>query len=62
MMYVGGSTGGSLNPARQFGPWLLCGSDTALWPYVTGPLAAAVTVGAGAVLLRSPDRRKQHSR
>ncbi|MGW2206617.1 MIP/aquaporin family protein [Streptomyces sp. NPDC001774] len=62
IMYVGGSTGGSLNPARQFGPWLLSGSDTGLWPYVTGPLAAAVVVGAGAVLLRSLDRRQQHSR
>ncbi|MFB7368370.1 MIP/aquaporin family protein [Streptomyces sp. NPDC056222] len=62
IMYVGGSTGGSLNPARQFGPWLLSGADTGLWPYVTGPLAAAVVVGVGSVLLRSLARRRRHAR
>jgi hypothetical protein len=44
---------------RQFGPWLISGSGTELWPYVAGPLAAAAVVGAGTVVPRSPDRPKR---
>lgn len=43
--------GGSLNPARQFGPWLMAGRPGPAWPYLAGPLAAAVVVGALARLL-----------
>ncbi|MEU6707781.1 MIP/aquaporin family protein [Streptomyces wuyuanensis] len=50
-----GVTGGSLNPARQFGPWLLTGGDGTLWPYVAGPLAAALVVGAVAAAMPEPD-------
>jgi glycerol uptake facilitator-like aquaporin len=45
------TTGGSLNPARQFGPWLMAGAPGPIWPYLAGPLAAAVLVGALARLL-----------
>ncbi|GGT00633.1 MIP/aquaporin family protein [Streptomyces chromofuscus] len=44
-------TGGSLNPARQFGPWLMAGAPGPAWPYLAGPMAAAVAVGALARLL-----------
>lgn len=47
-------TGGSLNPARQFGPWLMSGGDALLWPYVVGPLIAAVVVGATAAAVFGP--------
>ncbi|MER5604281.1 aquaporin, partial [Streptomyces sp. NPDC002265] len=47
-------TGGSLNPARQFGPWLLSGGEGLLWPYVVGPLIAAVVVGATAAAVFGP--------
>ncbi|MFD7406743.1 MIP/aquaporin family protein [Streptomyces sp. NPDC059866] len=47
-------TGGSLNPARQFGPWLLAGGAGTLWPYIVGPLAAALFVGAVAAALPAP--------
>ncbi|MEU5096463.1 aquaporin [Streptomyces sp. NPDC020996] len=46
-------TGSSLNPARQFGPWFMAGSPGPLWPYLVGPLAAAVLVGTSARLLPS---------
>ncbi|MFD5571249.1 MIP/aquaporin family protein [Streptomyces cadmiisoli] len=44
-------SGGSLNPARQFGPWLMDAGDGRLWPYVVGPLVAAVVVGTTASAL-----------
>ncbi|MER8012469.1 aquaporin [Streptomyces sp. NPDC094149] len=44
-------TGGSLNPARQFGPWLMAGVPGPAWPYLVGPMGAAVAVGALARLL-----------
>ncbi|MFF4346017.1 MIP/aquaporin family protein [Streptomyces sp. NPDC001530] len=50
-------TGGSLNPAQQFGPWLLAGAPGSLWPYVVGPLAAALVIGAAAAALTGPADR-----
>ncbi|MGP4084885.1 MIP/aquaporin family protein [Streptomyces sp. KR55] len=47
-------TGGSLNPARQFGSWLLSGGDGLLRPYVVGPLIAAVVVGVTASAVPVP--------
>ncbi|GAB2934489.1 aquaporin [Streptomyces heilongjiangensis] len=51
MILTARTTGGSLNPARQFGPWVMADSAGPVWPYLTGPLAAAVLVGAVARLL-----------
>jgi glycerol uptake facilitator-like aquaporin len=47
------TTGGSLNPVRQFGPWLMAGSPGPIWPYLVGPLTAATLVGASTRLLPS---------
>jgi glycerol uptake facilitator-like aquaporin len=53
---LGTATGGSLNPARQFGPAIVSGQTQFLWVYLVAPL-----VGAGvAAWLRSQfqNRRK----
>ncbi|MET9206564.1 aquaporin [Streptomyces bacillaris] len=56
---LGPLTGGSANPARQFGPALLAweagGTGPLLWAYVAGPVLGAV---AGAVLWRKPGGRQ----
>ncbi|MYW29097.1 aquaporin, partial [Streptomyces sp. SID2119] len=43
---LGPLSGGSANPARQFGPALLSGEAGRLWVYVAGPVLGAVA-GAG---------------
>ncbi|MFJ7328713.1 MIP/aquaporin family protein [Streptomyces cyaneofuscatus] len=43
---LGPLSGGSANPARQFGPALLSGEAGQLWVYVAGPVLGAVA-GAG---------------
>ncbi|MFF6910323.1 MIP/aquaporin family protein [Streptomyces sp. NPDC012389] len=43
---LGPLSGGSANPARQFGPALLSGEVGRLWVYVAGPVLGAVA-GAG---------------
>ncbi|MCD9900365.1 aquaporin [Streptomyces sp. MT29] len=43
---LGPLSGGSANPARQFGPALLSGEAGRLWSYVAGPVLGAVA-GAG---------------
>ncbi len=45
VMVTGPLTGGSLNPARWFGPALVANSWGGVWPYLLGPLVAAV-IGA----------------
>jgi glycerol uptake facilitator protein/aquaporin Z len=40
-------TGGSFNPARQFGPALLSGQTRLLWCYLVAPIVGAVLVGVG---------------
>lgn len=45
---LGPLSGGSANPARQFGPALLSGEAGLLWVYVAGPVLGAVA-GAGLV-------------
>lgn len=50
IVMVGGPlTGGSFNPARWFGPALVDNTWGGVWPYVFGPLVAAVI---GVVLFR----------
>jgi MIP family channel proteins len=49
VMVTGPLTGGSLNPARWFGPALVDNTFGGVWPYVLGPLAAAIV---GAALFR----------
>jgi glycerol uptake facilitator-like aquaporin len=47
LIFVGGLTsGGSFNPARQFGPLLLSEQWWNMWPYLLGPLAGAVMLTA----------------
>jgi glycerol uptake facilitator protein len=49
VMVTGPLTGGSLNPARWFGPALVDNTFGGVWPYVLGPLVAALI---GAALFR----------
>lgn len=49
VMVAGPLTGGSLNPARWFGPALVDNTWGGVWPYLLGPLVAAVV---GAALFR----------
>jgi glycerol uptake facilitator-like aquaporin len=39
---LGTSTGGSVNPARQFGPAVLSGQTRFLWVYLLAPMAGAM--------------------
>jgi glycerol uptake facilitator-like aquaporin len=57
LIFAGGLTsGGSFNPARQFGPLLFAGRFSYLWAYLLGPIAGAVIIVtlATAVGLRQP--------
>jgi MIP family channel proteins len=49
VMVTGPLTGGSLNPARWFGPALVSNTWGHVWPYIFGPLVAALI---GAILFR----------
>ncbi|MER6075876.1 aquaporin [Streptomyces sp. NPDC001817] len=53
ILLTAGTTGSSRDPARQFGPWVMAGAPGPIWPYLAGPMAAAVVVGAPARLLPS---------
>jgi glycerol uptake facilitator-like aquaporin len=55
LIFAGGLTsGGSFNPARQFGPLLLAERFTYLWAYLLGPLAGAVILAAAVRALGLP--------
>jgi MIP family channel proteins len=45
VMILGPLTGGSVNPARWFGPALVAGEWDDFWLYVLGPLAGGVLAG-----------------
>jgi glycerol uptake facilitator protein/aquaporin Z len=56
---LGTTTGGSLNPARQFGPALVAGRLDFLWAYLLAPLVGAVLAASlrrGAVTNARPPR------
>ena len=47
LIFAGGlSSGGSFNPARQFGPLLLAGQFSYLWAYLLGPMSGAIILAA----------------
>jgi glycerol uptake facilitator protein/aquaporin Z len=43
---LGTTTGGSLNPARQFGPAIVAGRLDFLWAYLLAPLVGDVLVAS----------------
>ena len=53
---LGTSTGGSVNPARQFGPAALSGQTRFLWVYLLAPMAGAVL----ATWLRQTVQRRRY--
>jgi aquaporin NIP len=53
---VGGSvSGGSMNPARSFGPAIVSGDLTGIWIYLTAPVIGAVAGSITYQRLRSRD-------
>ena len=55
LIFAGSLTsGGSFNPARQFGPLLFAGRFSDLWAYLLGPIAGAVIVVVLAMVLGLP--------
>jgi glycerol uptake facilitator protein/aquaporin Z len=52
---LGTSTGGSVNPAREFGPAMASGELRFLWVYLTAPLAGSLL----AVWLRTRIQRNE---
>jgi len=52
----GSETGGSLNPARQFGPALVSAHTAKLWVFLVAPMVGAEL---GALLLNSLRKRRQ---
>jgi aquaporin Z len=47
-------SGGSMNPARSFGPDLVAGDFSSFWLYVVGPVAGAAAAVVIAYVLRGP--------
>jgi hypothetical protein len=55
VMIFGPLTGGSVNPARWFGPALIGDEFADVWPYVIGPLVGAlVAVGLYRLVIVGP--------
>src|SRR5262249_33065150 len=53
---LGTQTGGSLNPARQFGPAVVSGYTANLWVFLVAPMVGA---GLAAWLLQAFQKRRQ---
>ena len=56
VLLFGTSTGGGLNPARQFGPTVVSGHTDELWVFLVAPMVAA---GIAARLLQAFQRQRQ---
>ncbi|WP_017556307.1 MIP/aquaporin family protein [Nocardiopsis baichengensis] len=56
IIFLGPLAGGSVNPARQFGPAVMSGQYDHLSAYLIGPIAGAVLAAVVAAVLRPPAR------
>ncbi|MGW1887319.1 MIP/aquaporin family protein [Streptomyces sp. NPDC001970] len=62
IVLLGTSTGGSVNPARQFGPALAAGQSGFLWVYLLAPMLGAVLAPVVRDLLLGRRRVRTHRR
>ncbi|GEC10731.1 hypothetical protein SSP24_83860 [Streptomyces spinoverrucosus] len=60
IVLLGTSTGGSLNPARQFGPALAAGQSRFLWVYLLAPMLGALLAPVVRDLLTGDRRVPTH--
>ena len=60
---LGPRSGGSISPARQFGPGVLSGQTVDMWIYLTAPVLGAVLGGLSyRLFIRAPKTRGPQQR
>src|SRR5260370_16296797 len=61
IVLLGTSTGGSLNPARQFGPAVVSGHTDKLWVYLLAPMVGAEIAARLLQAFQKPRGRSPHT-